>query len=125
MIELYTIQLSNVNLAGEDVEVIDTTVKSGHGMLAPTWSMVWDFKSGALDWDKYTEMYLGMMRESFNANVGLWNRLFSNPNDGNRKIALACYCKPGNCCHRYLLKDFIFNWKSSEGESILDMGEIT
>ena len=63
-----------------------------------------------------------MMRESLSANRPLWSKLFSNNTSGNRKIALACYCKPNAHCHRYLLRDFIIDWKSSEGEEILDMG---
>tara|TARA_B100000700_G_scaffold155074_1_gene172233 strand:+ start:21154 stop:21534 length:381 start_codon:yes stop_codon:yes gene_type:complete len=125
MIELYTVQISNVNnIDDETIEVLDTTVKSGYGMLAPTWNMVWDFKSGELSWRDYTRRYLEMMRESLSANRPLWSKLFSNNTSGNRKIALACYCKPNACCHRYLLRDFIIDWKSSEGEEILDMGEL-
>lgn len=126
MIELYTIQISNIRAVEfKDIEVIDTTVKSGHGMLAPTWDMVWDSKSGELSWDEYTSRYLSMMRESLEANPQLWNRLFESRGMDPKRIALACYCKPGRPCHRHLLKEFVMDWRSSLGDEVIDMGEIT
>ena len=57
MIELYTVQIGNVNNIDDETIDVDM-IKSGYGMLAPTWNMVWDFKSGELSWRDYTRRYL-------------------------------------------------------------------
>lgn len=122
MIELYTIQLSNINLITQDnVRLIDTTVKSGYKILAPTWDMVMDFKSGKLSWDEYTKIYNNLMVESLDNYPEMWKSLFHD----NTTLALGCYCRPGRSCHRHLLKDIIVDWKGSQGVEVVDMGEIT
>jgi uncharacterized protein YeaO (DUF488 family) len=118
--EVHTVQLSNSKLANQlGVPVIDITVKSGNRAFAPTWDMVLDVKSGKITPNEYTSRYIGMMDESRLANPEEWKVLMSTPS-----VALGCYCKPGEFCHRHLLSTYMANLAIAEGNEVIMMGEI-
>lgn len=91
---------------------IDITVKSAEGFwrdAAPSWDMVMGYKNGTLSAEAYTGLYIPIMKKFFARNRYQIIDFLRN----NNKIALACYCRQGDFCHRELLamqlKRFIFN----------------
>ncbi|MAH07555.1 hypothetical protein CMI38_04885 [Candidatus Pacearchaeota archaeon] len=86
----------------QDPRYLDTTVKSGDKIFAPTWKMVMGVKGGRTTEEEYTQQYYDMMRASYRQNTEGWNDILALD-----EIILACYCKPDSFCHRYLLKDML------------------
>lgn len=102
--DLFTAQMSKWRqLKAANIELIDTTVKTGEATWRPTWDMVMASKSGELSNEDYTRLYLEMMRESYRANPAEWDRLLLSTGPK----AIACYCAPGHFCHRHILKDIL------------------
>lgn len=108
-----------------NIEVIDTTVKSGLSFLAPTWEMVRSIqqsRQGLLDpkvaETQYTQQYTELMRQSWRNNREAWVGLLRY-----EQIALGCYCAPGEFCHRHLLMDFLKAVAQKEGVVFINKGE--
>lgn len=80
---------------------MDTTVKSGFSIFAPTWDMVMDHKGHRITDEEYTRLYYERMNASWKANREKWMETLRM----EEPVALSCYCKAGCFCHRYLLKD--------------------
>lgn len=124
--EIYTIQMAQWRKAKEmGVELIDTTVKSGIKAFAPTWDMVTRVKqrtveNSAEEEALYTKEYTDLMRASYRANTNQWFELLTKD-----KIAIACYCKAGDFCHRHLLVKFILALAADAGVPAELKGEIT
>jgi uncharacterized protein YeaO (DUF488 family) len=98
-----TIQLSQWRkIKDTDIELIDTTVKSGIEAFAPTWDMVKGVKEGTMSEEEYTSLYKQKMIRSYMTNQLVWNSLINKD-----KVAIACYCKPSEFCHRHLLVNYL------------------
>ena len=93
MVTIYTSQYA---YKGDDR--IDTTVKTSDGVFAPTWDIVMGHKRGNLSDKEYTEVYLDLMRASYQKNPEAWNAILKR-----ERVTLVCFCKAGNFCHRVLL----------------------
>lgn len=101
--KLWTVQIAKWRLCKtRGVEMIDTTVKSGNPIFAPSWDIVARVKAGTLTEDGYTEQYYAMMRESFRRHPAEWRAMCEQA-----EVAIACYCTAGKFCHRHLLKDML------------------
>ncbi len=101
---VFTIQVGKWRLAKDrDIKVMDTTVKSGYSIFAPTWDMVLGHKAGTLSDEEYTAQYRNMLLASWKKDRQKWMD-FLNDDD---TYALACYCPAGNFCHRHLLIKFL------------------
>ena len=106
--ELWTIQLGSWRKAkAQGIEVIDITVRTGNKVFAPTWEMVESIKTATPEnksrvEENYCEQYRLLMRQSWINNRAEWLALLNKP-----KIALACYCKAGDFCHRVLLVEYL------------------
>ena len=114
--EVITIQMSKRYQAQRfGLELVDTTVKSGLRLFAPTWDIVMGHKRGKLqpgdddskylryapiDDAQYTEIYNAMMRRSWNEHREEWLTFMRQ----EQPLALACYCPAGVFCHRHLLR---------------------
>lgn len=124
---VFTIQMGSHRLAKEQrIILIDTTVKSGDKAFAPTWDMVNLVKDNTVDGvtsvdalATYECLYRDLMRQSQLDNPKQWFGLFHQGS-----IALACYCKAGNFCHRLLLVDILTEYAEAQGLSIEAEGEI-
>lgn len=118
-VEIWTIQIAQWRtLEGTGIELIDTTVKSGLPAFAPTWDMVLGHKDGSMSNERYTELYQGLMRSSWRDQQQAWLDLLAKP-----KIALACYCRPGNFCHRHILASYLLAAGQSLGQTVVLRGE--
>lgn len=117
---IYTVQIANARAAHmEEVPVLDITVKSGERTFAPTWDMVMNYKQGILSSEGYVEQYEKLMRISQSLEPQRWKEILDA-----ETIALACYCKPGNFCHRLLLKDMLLSMMNEQGDEAIDGGEL-
>lgn len=99
--ELYTTQLSKWRqVKQKNIPLLDTTVKSGDRVFAPSWNLVARIKAGAIDSEQYTHLYKEMMRESYRSNKNRWLEVAHMD-----RVAIACYCPSGQFCHRLVLVD--------------------
>ena len=81
---------------------IDTTVKSGNKLFAPTWDMVMGHKDGTISDEEYLARYRPMMTLSYNNNKQMWVDILTS----NAPLVLCCYCKHGVFCHRHSLYSY-------------------
>jgi ribA/ribD-fused uncharacterized protein len=85
----------------KSMDRLDITMKGQDPIgkvFAPPKSLVYDYKGGRIDCDKYSSVYNNLMLESYNNNKSTWNFILSR-----RSVTLVCFCKPGEFCHRVLL----------------------
>ena len=100
---LWTIQMCNWRTAeAKGIYLQDTTVKGNPGPLSPTWEIVLSHKNGEISDDLYTEIYLDKLRLSYRNNKDYWMGVCNRD-----KVAIACFCKQGKFCHRFILKDVL------------------
>lgn len=120
MKQVYTIQLNRqAQAAFMDVEVLDITVKSGDLTFAPQWEYLMAYKRSEIPWSHYVELYLADMTLSQKRSPERWEALLQKDT-----VALACYCPPGNPCHRHLLADLLMEKHLRRGEVCVLEGEI-
>lgn len=99
-----TIQVGKWRLArNRDIFFLDSTVKTGYSLFAPTWDMVMQHKAGTLSNDEYSAMYRDLMIRSWTSRRVEWMKILND----DKPIALGCFCRAGAFCHRLLLKDFL------------------
>ncbi|QVD49091.1 hypothetical protein LUCX_21 [Xanthomonas phage vB_XciM_LucasX] len=104
MPRVFTIQVGKWRLAKDrDIKMMDTTVKSGYSLFAPTWDMVLGIKQGSMTEEEYTELYWRILNQSWKQNQQKWMDFLKDDD----QYALACYCKAGAFCHRHLLIKFL------------------
>ena len=73
--ELYTIQIAKWRHCPSDVELIDTTMKSGASFLAPSKEIVYGVKYQGLSEEEYTKAYYQQMRVSYPTYPEKWGRV--------------------------------------------------
>lgn len=101
--ELYTYQLSKWRKVKEmGIFYMDTTIKSGDPMLAPTWPLLSAYKYYGLSQEDYTKAYNALLDERLAEHPEYFNDLFNI-----ETLAVGCYCRAGKFCHRHLLVEFI------------------
>jgi len=119
LIDIYTIQLAQWRKLKEtNIVLIDATLKSGDTRLAPDPKLLFDYKSGSITDNEYSDRYLKIMRNRFRENKHLLLDLLAG-----RDIAIACYCKANTFCHRLILKDILMKIAISENIELVDKGE--
>lgn len=106
------------------IELIDTTVKSGNSIFAPTWEMVMDIKNATPEGrvaaeELYTRRYRIAMQNCWKQHSGQWLQLLAK-----ERIAIACYCKPGVFCHRHLLIEYLQKVAERKGIPFTYKGEL-
>jgi len=123
VMQLWTCQMAKWRKAKEaDIVLFDTTVKSGLPVFAPTWEMVGWIKQNPNDLDqqeRYTRAYQQLMRKSWTEHRADWEYLL-----GLERVAIACYCPPGQYCHRLLLKDYLIATGERLGITVEYQGEL-
>lgn len=117
--EIYTGQLAKWRTFQQaQLEIVDTTVRSGIKAFAPSWPMVMGVKGGEITEAEYTQQYYDLMRVSWAEQRHEWNQLFTK-----ERFVLCCYCSPGKFCHRHLLKDLVVKLATRQGIAVIDQGE--
>lgn len=119
-IQIWTIQLSQWREAEKQgIKLIDSTVKSGHKGLAPTWDMLTRYRAKVIDEVEYTRLYLLRMQGSQQQLPKLWSSFIKYD-----RMAIACYCTPGKFCHRHLLLNVVKEFLEVQGVEVELMGEM-
>lgn len=124
---LYTLQMAKWRKAKElGIPVLDTTVKSGELTFAPSWQIVRAVKDGVSlsgihvsPEQDYIDRYKVLMNESWRNNQARWLEVAAMPD-----VALMCYCKAGDFCHRILLIKYFESLCAKYGIPFEYMGEI-
>lgn len=124
--ELITAQMARFRLAkAEGYPVLDTTVKSGDPVFAPSWDIVMQHKAGTLSDAGYTRVYKQLMQASYRNYRARWDEVVRMP-----RVCVMCYCpacteqKPV-FCHRLLLVDMYRLVCASQGIAFNYLGELT
>lgn len=107
--------------------VLDTTIKSGSAglgaMLAPTWTMVMQFKGGEISWDTYRDQYTALMRHRYSNNPTAFLEALRSD-----ELILCCYCRDTHAttkqCHRYILVDILEKIARHHGFEFTYIGEV-
>ena len=122
MPKVFTMQVGKWRLAKDrDIKIMDTTVKSGYSIFAPTWDMVLGHKNGSMDDDTYSRLYRDMLVRSWTENRQKWMDFLQSDD----QFALACYCKAGVFCQRHLLIKFLSQLCKQLGIHFEYYGELT
>lgn len=124
--DLFTIQVGRWRLArNRDIVFMDTTVKSGNSLFAPTWDMVLSHKAGTMSDEEYTKAYYDRLNASWKTKHAEWVAFLHSTDP----TALGCYCRSdrayGTFCHRYLLVDVLKKLCEREGIPFAYYGELT
>lgn len=115
---IWTFQLSHWRSL--TIPYVDTTVKTGLHAFAPTWDMVLGVKSKNLSEEHYRALYIDLLRQSWKVNRLEWENILNL-----EEFALGCYCKPGEFCHRHILKEAIIKIYEQRNIEVIDCGEFT
>lgn len=100
---IHTIQIAKWRLAkARGIAFVDTTVKTGTSVFAPSWQIVRDIKGGAITAEEYTAQYKRMMAKSYHEHRDEWLQAMRD----DAIVAYACFCPAGVFCHRLLLARF-------------------
>lgn len=122
--ELYTIQISqHRKLIDTNIELVDVTIKSASPtmckLFAPNnFKLVMNYKLGKITEEEYTEKYLSKLRYTSEVYEDEWKEFLKRD-----KVALGCYCKKGDFCHRHLLSKYILEFCSEQDIDIIYKGE--
>lgn len=84
------------------VPYMDTSIKSGDWMLAPTWALLAAYKYNGLSEADYTKGYNQLLEDRLIESPEYFSELFNI-----EVLAVGCYCRPGKFCHRHLLVKFL------------------
>jgi hypothetical protein len=117
---IWTIQMSQWRYARDlNIPMVDITVKSGIKTFAPTWENLKAYRAGAMSKADYAREYYDKVLASFKTNEQDWKDLAANHN-----VAYACYCKPGDFCHRHFFAPLAIAYLQSIGKKVQFMGEL-
>ena len=120
--KLYTCQMSSWRKAEKlGIPFIDITVKSGDKTFAPAWDFLMEYKRDGTPQaeQKYIDKFTPLMRESFKNNKTRWMEVVNM-----EEVAIACYCKAGKFCHRYLVEEMLEKVCAKEGVHFERGGEL-
>lgn len=117
--KLYTVQISQFRKVPPDTEFISIALKGGLKEFSPTWDLLSRSKSGLASPEQYTSEFYPLMRKSYQENRDSWVDLINKD-----KVAIGCFCRNGNFCHRYLLVDIIKKVCEKHGIEFEYCGEI-
>ena len=99
--------------------MLDITVMTGNKVFAPDWDLLRAYKAGDIGKQEYTVRYLRRMVQTQLESPDEWDRVLEYP-----ELALACYCKAGQFCHRHLLKELLIERHFELGNDAVDAGEL-
>jgi hypothetical protein len=100
--------------------LIDTTVKTGESIFAPTWEIVQGVKSGRISEAEYTEAYVTLMHQRMRQYPHQWHTAVL-ASEG----VICCFCTAFKFCHRYLLIDILENYCLHHHIEFIYKGEYT
>lgn len=123
--KILTTYFANIKNLPKDILPVSICGKPIHGwsypeykLLAPTWSIYNEIKNLGGTPERYTERYVREILENLDPGKVV-NDLEGILPTGYSGIALVCYEKPGDFCHRGIVKEWLkFNgYEVEEAES--------
>lgn len=119
--EVWTIQIARWRLAQQlDIPLLDITAKSGVPAFAPDWESLMAYKRGEVGPAEYAERYYHKVIPTVSQYPHQWERFLHKP-----RLALACYCKSGDFCHRHLFASLLVTYLQQQGRQVNFLGELT
>jgi uncharacterized protein YeaO (DUF488 family) len=117
---IWTIQMARWRYAKFlEIPFFDITVKSGNKLFAPSWDFLQDYRAGKITEAEYTVQYLAKVEPSIKTHPQEWAKF-----EGEHNIALACYCKPEDFCHRHIFAGLLTNYLRSKNHIVELKGEL-
>lgn len=101
-----------------DITFINATIKSGYPWLAPDWSFLMDYKNGSISQEEYRDLFAKKIIASWRDHKQQWQDLVKLDT-----VALGCYCKKNEFCHRYILVEYLRLYCVSRGIDFEYLGE--
>lgn len=119
-VQIWTMQMARRHQAkAEDIHLLDITVMTGIGAFAPDKRALWRYKYNEIDSIEYTRLYIERMQWSQKEFPEVWDKL-----DQHERVAVACYCRAGDFCHRHLFVPLMENTIKAKGGESVYMGEL-
>jgi uncharacterized protein YeaO (DUF488 family) len=113
--KIYTTYFAKVNRLPENIQpisicgrVIDGWSNPQFKKLAPSWSIYKELKYEGGSKERYIERFKEEILANLNASTVL-SELLSLREKGKEDIALVCYEKPGDFCHRHLVAEWLMD----------------
>ena len=107
----------------ETPTALDTTMKStdplGRVFAPDDPRMVFRLKHGQLSPAAYRTWYLSVLRRSYRERRDYWETVLTRP-----MVALLCYCRPEQFCHRHVLAETLTKLGAAYRGEILADGRI-
>jgi hypothetical protein len=118
--EAYTGQMGRWrSIMRYEVEIIDTTVKTGTSIFAPNWDMVMDVKGGRITEAQYTEQYHSLITNRIRHYEGIVLQEVSR-----KSGCFCCMCPHGAFCHRLLLMPILNDFCVYQSIPFIYKGEL-
>ena len=122
--KLHTIQLAKWRVAKKKgIELVDVTLKSGDKTFAPDADTLYGYKNSNKTVDDvavYCVKFRDLMNLSYRKNPEAWEALCRK-----EEVAIACYCRAGNFCHRTILVEYLEKVCKKLGIPFEYMGELS
>lgn len=117
---IFTIQISMWRYARDlNIPLVDITAKSGIKTFAPHWDDLMAYKRGEMDNEEYSRRYYEKVIPTLRTKPQDWEILSKN-----KTYALACYCRPGDFCHRHLFAMLSVTYLQTQGHVVEFKGEL-
>lgn len=117
---IFTLQMSMWRFARDlNIPYYDITVKTGNKLFAPTWEDLIAYRNGEISNEEYSRRYYAKVVPTIRTHPQEWNKMAEH-----KTFAFACFCKPGNFCHRYLFAMLYIDYLKSHGATVEFMGEL-
>jgi hypothetical protein len=118
---IFTMQMSQWRYAKFfNFEIIDITAKSGIKAFAPEWENLMRYKRGEMGIEEYSQVYLSKLIRNFEVDRHKWESITQE-----KTLAITCYCRPGEFCHRHLFTTLLGVYLKASGQKVTLMGELT
>lgn len=102
-----------------NIPVVDITAKSGIQAFAPHWHDLMAYKRGEMGNEEYSRRYYDKVIPTLRNSPEEWEILTKN-----HTYALACYCRPGDFCHRHLFGMLTVTYLQQLGHTVQFQGEL-
>ena len=104
--KVMTIQLAKWRKVKSPMVLMDASIKSGNPLLAPTWGLLSEYKSGLVGDVEYEQRFKDIIKTRWNTTAE-FRQLINDMVVKEDIQVIGCYCAAGAFCHRHLLVEFL------------------
>ena len=117
---IWTLQMASWRYAKAlSIPIFDITAKSGMQEFAPRWEHLMAYKHGEMGIEEYARLYNEKLINNLPLTMDKWDSFLQHPS-----FCIACYCKPGDFCHRYLFSNLLVQYIQQKGKTVSYQGEL-